>query len=287
VATPELRCRLKLEASCSKGDADSQTSLSSVPKTIYVGAKKPNEPYAVSEPAPSPVAYAQYPTVGLTFHRIENRGKPVLVSLSGTGFFSDTSVDIRWLRPDGSVLEDDRVAANDRGLVDYTLLWVPLRSLGVEGTGGPWKVVARDQTSGQSAQAQFDVVNDSLTPPSNQWPPEPYKPSAFRPAKLLGGTSGDLCGKQGAWSELSLAGFTPGSTVILTYARPDESVALQQKVRVDGEGGLALIQSYWRIDNCSSNRAQFLYSVTAAEEGGVRNADEQILLIETPDPGRK
>jgi hypothetical protein len=277
VFVPEIRCRIGLEHDCRVEESLVGSQWSGIPEDILDASADRNVPYAVPAPPATPGPPGTYPVVELAIPGVINRGKPVAVSLSGRNFFRDGSVEITWYEPSGAVLGRDSALVDDRGLLEYVHLWVPLRSLGVGGNDGPWRVEVKDRVSGNTALAQFGVHSDDQTPPLSRWPAEPYHASPFLPTELSAVTSGAMCTDVGARSVVRLRGFSPGGLVEIVYYRPDGSPALRQGVRVDGVGGLALVAGFWKIAACSA-RSEFRYEVVAMERGTGRTDRGAILL---------
>jgi hypothetical protein len=213
----------------------------------------------------------------LSVASVTNRGKAVPINLDGSQFFAGGTVDITWYRPDGSVAERDAAAVNDQGLFSYGILWVPVRSRGVDGNNGTWKAEVTDRVSGNVARTQFSVQSDGQTPGTSQWPDEPYHPPPFLAAELDASTSGSLCAGSGTLSTVALSGFTPDAAVEIVYYRPDGHAALRQGVQVDGYGSLSFAPSYWKIGSCGADTT-FEYRVVATERSTGRSAEGGIIL---------
>jgi hypothetical protein len=218
-------------------------------------------PYAVAEPQAHAVSSDQAPVVGVDVSSITNPGKPVVLNLSGDGFFAYSSARITWFTPQGSVYQRIVVPTDDRGLLQVALLWTPVPRLGEAGNDGIWKISAVDQVSGQEADAQVNVESNASTPRVSDW--STSAPRVEGPPTVNAGTSGYLCTGPGAWSEVNLQGFQPGAEIDLAfYNGSGNRVLLVQGLQADAIGQVSNVLDFWKIQGCDSSES-FDYTVVA------------------------
>jgi hypothetical protein len=233
-------------------------------------------PYYVAEPQAHAVSSDQAPVVGVDVSSITNPGKPVVLNLSGDGFFAYSSARITWFTPQGSVYQRMIVPTDDRGLLQVALLWTPLPRLGEAGNDGNWKISAVDQVSGQEADLQVNVESNAETPRVSDW--STSVPQVGGPPTVSAGTSGYLCTDLGAWSEISLQGFQPGSDIDLAfYNGSEDRVLLVQGLHADAIGQVSNILDFWKIHGCGSSES-FDYTVVADAPSTGQHAQAEIGL---------
>jgi hypothetical protein len=215
--------------------------------------------------------------IGVDVSSIINKGKPVVLNLSGDGFFAYSSARITWYDPQGSVYQRITVPTDDRGLMQVAMLWTPVPKLGVAGNGGIWKISAVDQVSGQEADAQVYVANNAGTPPVPDWSAN-SAPHVTGPLAVDAGTSGYLCVGSGAWSDVSLQGFQPEARIDLAfYNSSGKRLLLMQGLRSDAIGQVSNILDFWKIQGCDSSES-FDYTVVADAPAAGQRAQAEIEL---------
>lgn len=219
-------------------------------------------PYYVPEPRAHAVSSDQAPVIGVDVSSIISEGKPVVLNLSGDGFFAYSSALVTWYTPQGSVYQRVIVPTDDRGLMQVALLWTPVPRLGVAGNDGIWKISAVDQVSGQEADAQVNVASNTGTPPVSHWSTS-SPPHVAGPPAVSAGTSGDLCAGPGAWSDVSLQGFQTGASIDLAfYNASEDRVLLVEGLSADALGQVSNILDFWKVEGCNSSES-FDYTVVA------------------------
>lgn len=278
LTVPEIRCAIGLESSCAEDldESAEDDTWTGVPTILMENTEDRRRPYPVDSPAPV-TPEGRSPTVELSPQSVVNRGAPVTVQLSGAGFASNSSTDITWFRPDGRVYRQASATADERGLLSYGLLWIPDRVLGTAGTEGTWKIEVRDRYSGFTAPALLPISNDTSTPPADTWPTGKEAIAPFKAAAVNAGTSGRLCDDNGAFSTVTLEGFTSYSLVEVAFVAPDGHEVLRLGVRTDGVGSLHNLLTYWKIDACDV-QGDFLYSVIATQQASDLRSVGEIIL---------
>lgn len=235
-------------------------------------------PYYVPEPRAHAMSNDQAPVIGVDVSSIIDQGEPVVLNLSGDGFFAYSSARITWYTPQGSVYQRIIVPTDDRGLMQVALLWKPVPRLGVAGNDGIWKISAVDQVSGQEADAQVNVADDAGTPPVSDWSTS-SAPQVAGPPTVNAGASGYLCAGPGAWSDVNLQGFQPGAKIDLAfYSASGNRVLLVQGLRADAIGQAWNILDFWKIQGCDSSES-FDYTVVADAPSTGQRAQAEIELI--------
>lgn len=233
-------------------------------------------PYYVAEPQAHAVSSDKAPVVGVDVSSITNPGKPVVLNLSGDGFFAYSSARITWFTPQGSVYQRIVVPTDDRGLLQVALLWTPVPRLGEAGNDGIWKISAVDQVSGQEADAQVNVESNARTPRVSDW--SASAPRIGGPPTVNAGTSGYLCTGPGAWSEVNLQGFQPGADIDLAfYDGSGNRVLLVQGLQTDAIGQVSNVLDFWKIHGCDSSES-FDYTVVADAPSTGQRAQAEIGL---------
>ncbi|HXC80846.1 MAG TPA: hypothetical protein VNV62_03270 [Trebonia sp.] len=233
-------------------------------------------PYYVAEPQAHAVSSDKALVVGVDVSSITNPGKPVVLNLSGDGFFAYSSARITWFTPQGSVYQRIVVPTDDRGLLQVALLWTPVPRLGEAGNDGIWKISAVDQVSGQEADAQVNVESNARTPRVSDW--SAGAPRVGGPPTVNAGTSGYLCTGPGAWSEVNLQGFQPGADIDLAfYDGSGNRVLLVQGLQTDAIGQVSNVLDFWKIHGCDSSES-FDYTVVAEAPSTGQRAQAEIGL---------
>jgi hypothetical protein len=259
-----VACALHLGACPGNGGsaaaAPSDSPIPAVPAVIDKAL-----PYHVADPAPAVNTNGggDVPGVGLDLESILSRGEPVVVTQSGSGFFSFSTVKITWYTPGGSVYRQENIATDYQGVFQQATLWIPVRSLGIPGNDGAWKISAVDLASGQGATTQLDVSSDGHTPPPAAWS-SAYSPAPSGPAEVNAATSGYLCTGAGAWSDVSVQGFAPDAPVEMTVYDADDKLVLQEELRTDALGEIWDADDFWRVNACGSTET-FDYTVVVAD----------------------
>jgi hypothetical protein len=246
-------------------------------KNVVDASADPDLPYVVTAPAPHGIS-GEEPLVEFSVQSVLNRGKPVPISVSGSGFFANSSVSLEWSGPDGGTYFGTSLPTTDRGLFQTTLTWLPLQYLGTQGNDGAWKIRFEDQTSGKVQNAQIDVRSDESTPSPDQWTTrDTWNPKPYGPAEVEAGTSGKLCKGDGAMSELNISGFTPEASLEIDFLRADGERVEARGEQADGVGKVAMVQDYWATQACGSS-SDFTYTVKVTEAGTGRTAQSDLLF---------
>lgn len=246
-------------------------------KAVVDAPADPDLPYAVKAPAPHGIS-GEEPLVEFSVQSVLNRGKPVPISVSGSGFFANSSVSLEWSEPDGGTYYGTSLPTTDRGLFQTTLTWLPLQYLGTQGNDGAWTLQFKDQASGKVQNAQIDVRSDASTPSPDQWTTrDTWNPRPYGPAAVEAGTSGKLCKGEGAMSELNISGFTPEASLEIDFFRADGERVEARGEQADGVGKVSMVQDYWATQACG-NSSDFTYTVKVTEEGTGRSAQSDLLL---------
>lgn len=282
LTVPEIRCAIGLDTNCDDEHKDNGESVpwTGVPTILAENTDDKTRPFPVDPPTPI-TPDGRSPTVELSPQSVVNRGDPVTVQLSGGGYASNSSADITWFRPDGRVYQRASAPTDDRGNLSFGLLWIPDRDLGRAGTDGAWKIQVRDRYSGLTAPTQLPIANDDQTPPVDTWPAANTDLAPFKPTSLNAGTSGRLCEGSGAFSTVTLEGFTSYGRVEVSFFAPDGREVLRLGVRADGAGSLDYLLTYWKIDVCDV-QGEFRYRVVASEAAANLTADAEIILTSRP-----
>jgi hypothetical protein len=272
VIPQDVGCWTHLTSCSANTGANAQPTMTSVvPRTI-----DKTLPYYVAEPQAHAVSSDQAPVVGLDVSSITNAGKPVVLDLSGDGFYAYSSARITWFTPSGSVYQRIVVPTDDRGLLQVALLWTPVPRLGEAGNDGIWKISEVDQVSGQEADTQVNVESNAETPRVSDW--STSAPRAIGPPTVNAGTSGYLCTGPGAWSQVNLQGFQPGSDIDLAfYDGSEDRVLLVQGLHADAIGQVSNILDFWKIHGCDSSES-FDYTIVADAPSTGQRAQAEIGL---------
>jgi hypothetical protein len=250
------------------GTCPDNGSVAALPGNPRPAAPAPidrNLPYHVPDPPPaaSRNGGGDVPGLGLDVTSILNRGAPVVVTVSGSGFFAFSRVKVTWYTPVGAVYLQEDIPTDDQGVFQQATLWKPVRKLGASGNDGPWKISAVDLASGQGTSLQLDVSSDKHTPPPADWS-SAYHPAPLSPAEVNAATSGYLCTGPGAMSDVSVRGFAPESRVEMAVYDADDGLVLHDELTTDQFGQISDTDDFWRVSGCSSTET-FDYTVVVAD----------------------
>jgi hypothetical protein len=234
-----------------------------------------DSPYYVPEPQPHAVS-GQAPVIGLDVSSFVNAGRPVVLNLSGSGFFAFSMVRVTWFTPEGKVYQSEDIPTDDRGLFQRALLWTPVPGLGITGNDGGWKLSAVDEASGQEADDQLDVGSDGQTPATVDWTVT-YDPKNLGTPTILGGTSGYLCMGTGAMSDLDLQGFSPEAKLEMAVYNGSGSRVLLAHLTADALGQVTNVIDFWQVGACSTTET-FNYAVVAVDPATGQRAQAAIGL---------
>lgn len=277
VIPQEVGCWTHLTSCNASTSANAQPLAPATLSQVIPGTIDKAIPYYVPEPRAHVVSSGRVPVIGVDVSSILNKGKPVVLNLSGEGFFAYSSARITWYTPQGSVYQRIIVPTDDRGLMQVALLWTPILKLDVTGNDGIWKISAIDQVSGQEADAQVNVADNAGTPPVSDWSTS-SAPQVAGPPTVSAGTSGYLCAGPGAWSIVNLQGFQPGAEINLAfYSASGNRVLLVQGLRADAIGQASNILDFWKIQGCDISES-FDYTVVANAPSTGQRAQTQIEL---------
>lgn len=235
----------------------------------------PEQVYGVQRPSPEPAPADEAPQVSLSLTGITNRGKAVAVDLSGRGFTHNGSYQVSWSMPNGSTYRVDGGDTDDRGLFHMSLLWMPMKSEGLQGNNGVWPLTVRDLDSGKEVNDQVEVGSDAKTPSPDQWN---ECLQATEPPEVLAGTSGELCTQPGAISEISTHGFAPEARLELSIYRPDGRRIMSRGLIAQAHGETPAVQDYWQTQNCS-RKWERKYHVVVVDENSHRKAETDLLFV--------
>jgi hypothetical protein len=277
VIPQKVGCWTHLTSCSASTNVTAQPLASATVPQLVPGTIDKAMPYYVPEPRAHALSKDQAPVIGVDVSSIVDEGKPVVLNLSGDGFFAYSSTRITWYTPQGSVYQRIIVPTDDRGLMQVAVLWTPVPGLGVGGNDGIWKISAVDQVSGQEADVQVNVSSDAGTPPVSEWS-SGRTPQVAGPPTIIAGTSGYLCARPGAWSDVNLQGFQPGARIDLGfYSGSGNRVLLVQGLQADAVGQVSNILDFWKIQGCDSSES-FDYTVVADAPSTGQRAQAEIEL---------
>jgi hypothetical protein len=277
VIPQKAACWVRLTSCSASTGTSAQPGTQAAINQVIPGTVDKAMPYYVPDPRAHAVSSGQAPVIGVDVSSIINKGKPVVLNLSGDGFFAYSSARITWYDPRGSVYQRIVVPTDDRGLMQVALLWTPELKLGVAGNGGIWKISAVDEVSGQEADTQVYVADNAGTPPVSDWSASGAPQVTGAPA-VGAGTSGYLCVGPGAWSDVTLQGFQPETRIDLAfYSSSGKRLLLVQGLRSDAIGQVSNILDFWKIQGCDSSES-FDYTVVADAPSRGQRAQAEIEL---------
>lgn len=255
VASKEVRCRVGLQE-CTAPSSSPTATASRPPSSpavkpptfVDVGPDGAQPWLSFGEPDPAPAGPL---TIALDEEQIVNRGKPVAITMRGSGFHGQSYADIEWNTPNGSTYKGMGTDVSADGTLEYALHWWPMQWAGIDGNNGRWPIIVKDRQSGAVVTLHIDVRSDADTPAPSAWPKRAdWESLATGTPKLTVSGSGDLC-TTGRRIELTVAGYPPEDNVTISYLRTDGGRIGSTNPSADGLGSIRNVVVTFHASDCT------------------------------------